>query len=204
MSVSVDALCARLREVPDSFRQSPSLKNAPPLNALVADTILHLSGRLPEASAVSAFEWKKSSRQKNRSAQVNYFSLIYVLVWLFNDACFHALEGDTAARQRQFLDLLEQHMTSLAALVDVSAFIEDTDRREELVRICLKAMDLPIDGESKSHSADRLQALDSVARHQLIQAAQQRRKEEERQRLVAEAARRKKEEEQAARYNREW
>ena len=204
MSVSVDSLCARLREVPDSFREPPNFKTAPRLKALVADTVLYISGQLPEERLVSAYYWKKGLRGKNMKARGNYLSIVYVVVWLFHAPCFRQLTGSAAEQQQKFLELLENRIKPLAALVDVSAFIEDTDRREELVRLCLSAMALSVEGESQSHSADRLQALDSVARNQLIQEAQRRRKEEERKRRIAEEARRKKEQEQAARYNREW
>ena len=88
--------------------------------------------------------------------------------------------------------------------MDVLSLIEDSDRREEFVRICLSAMRLSVEGESETESIDRLQALDSVARNKLIEAAQQRRKEADRKRQIAEEAQRKKQQEQAARYNREW
>ena len=53
-----------LREVPDSFREPPNFKTAPRLKALVADTVLYISGQLPEERLVSAYYWKKISRQK--------------------------------------------------------------------------------------------------------------------------------------------
>ena len=205
MPFSVDALCARMREVPESFLPPLNEKLVPIMNAFVADTIMHISGQLPEANAVHLFDFRTvKSSMTSGAVSSNSLSMIYLAVWLFNDPSFQRPHGSASSNQALFLKLIENHLKPLSELVDVLSLIEDSDRREEFVRICLSAMRLSVEGESETESIDRLQALDSVARNKLIKAAQQRRKEADRKRQIAEEARRKKQQEQAARYNREW
>ena len=205
MNMSVDALCVRLREVPESFLPPENSKLTPMMKGFVSDTLLHISGQLPEAAVVQSFDHSMAHGKKNpQSLKPNARSMILLAVWLFNDTHFKRLDGSVSSIQSSFLNLIEQRIKPLSRLVEVMSVVEDGDRREEFVRLCLSAMSLSIEGESESQSVDRLQTLDSVARHQLIQAAQKQRKEAERQRRIEEEARRKKQQEQAARYNREW
>lgn len=203
MPVSVDVLCSRLRSLPDAFRTVTGAKGEPELSALIADTLMHISNRLPEAKTIRQYRWMKSTAKDKH--KTNFFKILYVVTWLFYDPLFQNICGDPQKGHQQFFEMLEFQIKRLSELVDASAFVEDADRREELVRICLNAMGVSIEGELESHSADRLQELDSVARHQLILEAKHRRKvEAERKRKIAEEKRKKREEEQAARYGREW
>ena len=202
MNMSVDALCVRLREVPESFLPPENSKLTPMMKAFVSDTLLHISGQLPEAASKALTTVWHMARTSVAQTQCEQHDLL--AVWLFNDTHFKRLDGSVSSIQSSFLKLIEQRIKPLSRLVEVMSVVEDGDRREEFVRLCLSAMSLSIEGESEGQSVDRLQTLDSVARHQLIQAAQKQRKEAERQRRIEEEARRKKQQEQAARYNREW
>ena len=64
MTISIDTLCSRLREIPDSFRVHPKSTNAPDLAAVVADTLLHLSNRLPANKRVRIYNWSNISKTK--------------------------------------------------------------------------------------------------------------------------------------------
>jgi hypothetical protein len=76
--------------------------------------------------------------------------------------------------------------------------INDPDRREELVRLCLKGLGLIPQGESAAQAADRLTTLDSVERDRVIRETRQ---AEARAREIREAMARKRAEEAAARYS---
>ena len=75
MPFSVDALCARMREVPESFLPPLNEKLVPIMNAFVADTIMHISGQLPEANAVHLFDFrtKISKLNADRNFDFEYF-----------------------------------------------------------------------------------------------------------------------------------
>ena len=203
MSVSIDLLCARLRSLPDSLSASPEDDNVPPLGALLADVLLHLSGQLPTYEEVKRYMWINVSKRSRTAVTKNYFRLLYATAWLLHDSSLRMVNRDTDLVHKNFFQLLEKRLKPLAKLVNASNFFTNTDRREELVRLCLHEMQIPVEGESNDFAVDRLQALDSVARHKLIQAAQKRRREQERKRKLEEERRRKRAQEQAARYNRE-
>jgi hypothetical protein len=90
-------------------------------------------------------------------------------------------------------------------VVAARQFLDDTDRREELVRLVLRHLDLAPEGEAQADAEDRLSSLDSVRRVRLLQEA--RAAEDERRKREAELAAelaKKQAEEQAARYDREY
>jgi hypothetical protein len=90
-------------------------------------------------------------------------------------------------------------------VVAARQFLDDADRREELVRLVLRHLELAPEGEAPADAEDRLSALDSVRRVRLLQearAAEDARRKREAE-LAAELAK-KQAEEQAARYDREY
>lgn len=203
MSVSIDVLCARVRALPDAFQISPSAKDAPHLDALLADTLLHLSNHLPQQKVFNHYLWSNITKRNRNAAYINYLALLYVVSWLLHDPSLRSIHIDPEKMQKKLLHLMEKRLKPLAKLVDISAFIRDTDRREELVRICLDSIGASIEDEDEQSAQNRLQALDSVARHQLIEKAKKRRREEEQKRKLEQERIKRKQQEQAARYNRE-
>jgi hypothetical protein len=77
----------------------------------------------------------------------------------------------------------------------------DPDRREELARGCLEALELVPAGETEGASEQRLQALDSVQRRSVVTAMREkaRRARELAEKMAAEAAK-----QAAARSGSEW
>lgn len=90
--------------------------------------------------------------------------------------------------------LLLQELPALSALVRIARLDAEEDRREELVRRCLRALGRRPAGESEEEAAERLRQVDSVERQHLVRLAAER---QERQRRE-EALRRKAAEEEAA------
>jgi hypothetical protein len=123
--------------------------------------------------------------------------LLPIVLWLLRDDWFVA-RPELAEASWRFLQ--SDALTKLAKLVRPDVIINDPDRREELVRLCLKALGLVPEGESVAQAADRLATLDSAERERVIRRT---RRAEARAREVREAMARQRAEEAAARYSRE-
>ena len=96
--------------------------------------------------------------------------------------------------------LILQDLPQLAAIVPLGQLDSDPDRREELVRRALTALQLRPAGESHREAEARLAEVDSIAAHRIAKEADER---EKRAREVREAAARKAAEEAAAKVSRE-
>lgn len=118
-----------------------------------------------------------------------------VAAWLLDAP---TLRGGTPTKS--VVEFLAGVVPRLADAVEPSLFISDPDRREELARRALAALDLHPAGESDSAAADRLAALDSAGRSGFLREAWDRLK---RAREVREAMRRREARESAARWGSE-
>lgn len=98
------------------------------------------------------------------------------------------------------MGFLKAGLDALSKLVDADQLVLDPDRREELIRLCLKMIDVLPEGETKAQAADRLGALDSVERQKVIRATQEKL---EHARQLKKAMEAKRAAEAASRYNRE-
>jgi len=85
-------------------------------------------------------------------------------------------------------------------LAQAPSFVRDPDRREELVRLCLRDLGLRPAGETVAQAQDRLATLNTAERQRVLQAARQ---AEERARAIREAMAKQAAEEAAAQYSRE-
>ncbi len=121
--------------------------------------------------------------------------VVAVALWLLHDPAFHGLGLVRAAT-----DLLAHGLDPLAEVVEAPQFVTDADRREELVRVVLGALNLLPEGETELQAADRLTTLDSAERVRILRDTQI---AEERARRVQEALKKKAEEEAAAKAMRE-
>jgi hypothetical protein len=121
---------------------------------------------------------------------------VLVACWLLGDEWFknHGKLGDAA--RRFFLAELRELSTQTPA----AKLVSDPDRREELVRLCLKAFDLRPKGESVEQAQDRLSTLNVSERMRLLKAV---REAEQRAKAIRDAMLKKAAEEAAAKYNRE-
>lgn len=124
----------------------------------------------------------------------HFQQVMLIAIWLLHDEWF--LERPELARRMR--RLLGSPLKRLAETVDARLTVTDADRREELVRICLKALDLRPCGETPEQAQDRLKALDSVERARVLKEtrAAEARARQIRQRMAEQAAR-----EAAARYS---
>lgn len=188
----LEALTRRLSECPPEFLEEPRVRSAGTVHvaAVVSDLMRDLGGDplLPEEA--EAFRTDDTPRQRN------WQKVVLVATWLFHDEWFRS-RGGCAPQARSFL---LRELQEVAPLVKASQLVTDPDRREELARLSLKALDLRPAGESAAQAHDRLTTLSSVERERVIREA---RAAEARARQVREAMARKAAEEAAARYSRE-
>ena len=92
--------------------------------------------------------------------------------------------------------LLSRGLDELAALVPPERFVDDPDRREELVRLVLAGLGLRPKGETEAIAADRLKALSSVERARVLRETQK--QVEHARRVREELAKKKRAEAEAA------
>ncbi|MEO6323053.1 MAG: hypothetical protein ABIT01_02555 [Thermoanaerobaculia bacterium] len=184
----LEALTHRLAETPGDFLAAPRIGNAGTVDvAAVVSDLLHALGgeRLHEVDAAPFVP-----------GDPRRATLQLVAGWLLHDPWFRQA-GRFAEPARS---LLASGLDRLLGVIAPADFISDPDRREELVRLVLKALGLRPEGESETQAADRLTTLDSVERLRVMRDT---RLAQERIRKVQEAMEKKAAEEAAAAYGRE-
>lgn len=186
----LERLTRRLAETPGEFLAEPRIGaiGGVATAALVGD-LLRGIGITGDGPALAPFE-------ANRSTDRNRLMLVAVSVWLLADDWVAA----AAPSRKALLGLLGGTLGELAAAAHAHAFVEDSERREELARTVLAAFGLLPAGEDERQAADRLSAVSTTERQRLIHAS---REAELRARLVREALVRKAAEESADKYTRE-
>jgi hypothetical protein len=185
------ALVHRLGECPPDFQEAPLLagRGTVDVAAVVHDVLLDL-GMPAEAPFDPAPFRVTSPKQENR------LRLILLACWLLHDPWFRGARR-FAARAEAWLS---QGLNRMASVLDVQGMLGDPDRREELCRACLAALDVLPRGETEAQARDRFAGVDSVERHRV---ALDMRKAEERAREVREALQRQAAEAAAAKVSRE-
>lgn len=190
-------LLQRLQNCPSEFLMPPILENSPSdyngiihTDAIVNDLLFALGH---EADGI---EIQKSFRYTYTAANKNYLQLVLITSHLLFDSyfCFAERFG------KKVKAILIEKIIDLAAIVEATQFVFDSERREELVRFCLMNLDLKPSGETETHANDRLISINSIERKRVIEeskAAQKRAQE------LREALARKEAEEAASKWNRE-
>ena len=188
----LESLTRRLAECPADFLAEPRIGAAGKVHvaAVVSDLVRDLGGEPLIRTQAIAFEPKDAKQHRNR------LSLVLIAAWLLHDPLFvqHKRYADQA------YDFLALGLSELSQLVKASLCVSDPDRREELARMCLKALDLRPAGETEAQAQDRYNTLNTAERQRVIQAA---REAEQRAREIREALTRKEAEEAADKWSRE-
>ena len=157
----LESLTRRLAECPPEFLASPRLgavgKVVVP--AVVADLLREIGGGALTPEAAAALD------DNARWGKRNTLSLTLVACWLLHDPWFRRPDLAAAA-----LSLLAGGLHELAQAASADKCITDADRREELARLCLKALGLRPAGESVAQAEDRLATLSSLERASLLKA----------------------------------
>lgn len=182
----LERVMRRIAETPDEFLAEPRIGASGTVHvaALVAD-LLRSDGFAIDRAALATFE-------PERGDERNRLTLAAMTVWLLAELGVPSREA--------VLALLGETVAELAATGQARAFVEHVERREELARTVLAALDLLPEGEDARQAADRLSAVSASERARLLRAS---RAAEERARQVREALIRKAAEESADKYTRE-
>jgi hypothetical protein len=188
----LETLTRRLAECPADFLAEPRIgkSGAVHVDAVVSDLLRDLGGAELTAEQAVVFQSQDARKDRNR------LSLVLIGCWLLHDEWFRKDKRFAAHAHA----LLSEGLTELAALVPAPQFASDADRREELVRWCLKQLGLRPAGESEAQAHDRLATLSTAERQRVIRAA---REAEERARAIREAMAKKAAEEAADKWTRE-
>ena len=187
-------LAHRLAECPQDFLAPPRILETGSVHtaALVSDVFLAMGRNVLDGKEAAAIGDSAGTMRK----RVNRLRMIQVACWLLGHDWF-AGKTDLCAKAFAFLN---DGMDELAYFVDAAMFVTDQDRREELARLLLAAMDLVPAGETETQANDRLVSVNSVARHKVIQETK---KAEDRARKIREELAKKAAKEAAAKTSRE-
>ncbi len=186
MSADVERLTDRLARTPQVFRDRKAVR----LDAVVADLFRDRASRRLATDEVARFRADGAT-----GARARHLELVLIASWLLHDEAFAGTPAET------LLALLDSRLAELAGAVVPRLFVDDAERREELVRTCLAALARVPDGESPAAAEDRLAVLDSVRRRALLRDARAREgeREAERQKRKAELERLRLQEEEEQR-----
>jgi len=185
----LESLTHRLAECPPEFLLPPRTPSGGEIDvaAIVCDHLRALGAPLPSGTELVFL------RSAVDPAAMNRLRLIAIATWLLHDPWF-LVRADLASRTWR---LLAQGLDAIARVVKAETAVADPDRREELVRLCLRELGLRPQGETVAQATDRLAMLDSVERQRVLL---QTRESEARARQVREAMARKAAELAATRY----
>ncbi len=197
MTLAVERLCARIAALPPVLAAAVAKPSAAEVDveAVIADLFRDRATRPLAPDELAALVPRRGGPDA-KAASVHR-ALVLVASWLLYEPAFR---GADAAR---LAALLGARLGELSKLVALRAFVEDADRREELVRVCLDALGLAPDGERPADAEDRLATLDSARRTRLMREAKAREAEREKRRRELEELRRQEAEREAARVTHE-
>lgn len=194
----LEQLTRHLAECPPDFLAEPRLgtRGVVRVDAVVSDLMEALGGKPLSITRAKAFSPESSTAKVRR----NRLRLVLVACRLLHHHWFReaaqAAGNDSLAGPA--LDWLAKGLDELSALVAADLFVTDPERREELARLCLAALDLLPRGENKAQAEDRLRTVSAVERKRVVQEAKAR---EEHARKVREAMEAKKAREAAAKWH---
>ena len=186
-------LLRRLAECPPDFLGAPVQNGQGEIHvAAIAHDVLRDLGGAPAPNELGAWNGEGESSEEQ-------LRLVCVACWLLHDDWFQAHSDENMARAAQ--DWLASDLGDLSLLVETRQWLNDADRREELARRALDALQILPQGETPNQAADRLKTLDSIERQRMI--LETRRAQERARHIRQEMARKKAEADAAARYGRE-
>lgn len=158
------AMTHRLTECPDEFLVVIEQDDG---SLCVAALISDFFRRYGDGNPIVAGDpfLRKLISEDQGGGNKRHLGLLSVSLWLFYDPWFL----DKRAFAEPIWNLLRSEgFRSVAQLLQAKQIVADPDRREELVRICLHALELRPQGESIAQATDRLMTLNSVERERIL------------------------------------
>jgi hypothetical protein len=157
----LESLTRRMAECPQELLLVPALAVARSgqfnLTAVVCDHFLAM-GAPVNAGNAEHFIWK------TRALSPNHLKVIAIAVWVLHDEWFLKRRELAPAMWK----LISEELPLRADIFKAEEAVKDPDRREELVRVCLKHLDLRPKNESIAQASDRLTTLDSAERQRVM------------------------------------
>jgi hypothetical protein len=152
------SLTHRLAECPGEFLLPPRVRGEGQIDvmAVVCDHLRAMGFELPATQVPMALD--------RSGFAVTRLRLLAVTSWLLHDQWFISRRQLAPAMWK----LLRDGLDDLAKVVNADDVVKDPDRREELVRVCLKELGLRPKGETEAQAADRLTTLDSAERVRVV------------------------------------
>ncbi len=174
----IRVLTRHLADCPEIFLEEPiqpSGQGTVNVAAVVSDLLVKMGQQKLTPTEAKAYRYpSKKSVRKHR----NRLRMTLLTTWLYS--CPDLKLPEAGPRLRQWLP---DGLNQLANLISAEEMVSDPDRREELARICLQAIELRPAGETSDQAANRLAALSTVERERVAKEA---RAAEERARKVRE------------------
>jgi hypothetical protein len=161
------------------------------VRAVVADLFETCLGAAPGDETLAAFTPANAGTEER-----NRLRWILAAVHLLWHPIFRAGPPPRAGLER----LLIQDIASVAGIVSRDQLETDEERREELIRLTLRALAMELPEETSNEAEDRFKQVDSCERRRVLLAASER---ERRSREVREAMAKKAAQEAAAKVSRE-
>jgi hypothetical protein len=185
----LEALLRRLAETPPDFRDEPRIGKSGRVHvAAVIGDLCDARGVPVADGALAPFAGTSARKDRNRLA----IALLHA--WLLADPALAIADG------AGLLARLAEAAGELAPHTAAARFVDDPERREELVRHLLARLELRPAGETEAQAADRLTSLSAAERARVMAAS---RAAEARAREIREALARKAAEESADKWSRE-
>lgn len=187
---SVTALTHRLLSIPGDFIVYQENTGILDISPVVSDLLLSLGQ--PALSQQESEHFKAAGQ----TAEAKGLRILLCVCYLLDDPWFHGQSWGGEIREC----LSHEWFRELAKIQAPGVFIQDSLRREELVRIVLNLLEIQPREETAEHSQDRLRTLDSLEEKSILQQSQAARK---RVQEIREALARKAAEEAASKMSRE-
>ncbi len=163
----IELLIDRIIAIPEDFLEKKS-KSYDPLNkiyvpAIINDLLLDNGGTPLSYEELLQLSPEKKENKKEKN---NYPGLVSILCYIYEDNFFTENKSHSGLI-KSFL--LSPELIELSKAVDsADDFINDPDRREEICRRALDALNYFPQGENELNSADRLLTLNSVERKKIM------------------------------------
>lgn len=188
---SLETLTHRLADTPGEFLAEPRIQDTGTVyvSALIND-LCYRHGARASLEKLTPFKGTDLKADRNRLA------LAMITVWLLADEWFVAQRIAQVDLLRVFASAVQE----LSAANPAHKYVQDPDRREELVRVVLAQLDYrPLD-ESIEQATDRLSVNSGSERKRLLEAS---RAAEKRARKIRAALAKKEAEEAADKWSRD-
>jgi hypothetical protein len=172
LATDMSTLLFHLKSCPGDFLKTSSINKGGIVNtnALLQDVYRKIFGDVTVEDKFLPY-MKPDDR-----LDTNHIMAIQIGCWLFSHSSFLRDNSKLLGIQR----FLFGELSEVAPYVKYTEWVSDEDRTEEFIRLALKSCELLLKGETVEEAADRLDALSTLKRRNVLQesnAAMQRIKE---------------------------